>query len=134
MSKPGLNTHVFEQSIYNWLPLPAEAGQTVELPIPPVKNMSEVLVYVSATFSGLADGDHHYAFYTRAATGSPIPFHNLFLVGSTSANGSGCNSANFWLRMPDDGVARVVYVQKMSGGPLPASANFRSGATVLTVR
>ena len=134
MSKPGLNTHVFGQSIYNWLPLPAETGQAIELPIPPVKNMSEVLVYISASFGGIGDGDHHYALYTRAASGSPIPFHCLFLVGSTTAAGSGCNSGNYWLRMPDEGLARVVYVQKMSGGPLPAGANFRSGATVLTVR
>lgn len=134
MTKPGLNTHVFGQSIYNWLPLPAETGQTVELPIPPVKSMSEVLVYVSASFSDIGDGDHHYALYTRSATGSPILFHYLFLVGSTVANGAGCNSGNYWLRMPDDGVPRVVYVQKMSGTPLPAGANFRSGATVLAVR
>jgi hypothetical protein len=134
MSKPGLNTHVFGQSVYNWLPLPAEVGQTVELPIPPIKDMSEVLVYISASFHGIGDGDHHFAIYTKAATGSPIPFHNLFLVGATGGTGSGCNSGNHWLRMPDEGLPRVVYVQKMSGGPLPAGANFRSGATVLAVR
>jgi hypothetical protein len=134
MSKPGLNTHVFGQSIYNWLPLPAETGQTVEVPIPPVKNMREVLVYVSASFDGIGEGDHHFALYTRAIEGGPIPFHYLFTVGSRAATSSGCNSANLWLRMPDDGVPRVVFVQKMSGAPLPAGANFSSGVTVLTMR
>jgi hypothetical protein len=134
MSKPGLNTHVFGQSVYNWLALPTETGQTIELPIPPVKDMKEVLVYVSATFAGLANGDHHYAVYTRAIEGGPIPFHYLFLVGSANADGSGCNSQSLWLRMPDDGLPRVVHIQKMSGGPLPASPQFRSGATVLTMR
>jgi hypothetical protein len=43
MSKPGLNTHVFGQSVYNWIALPSETGQTVELPIPPVKDMKEAL-------------------------------------------------------------------------------------------
>jgi hypothetical protein len=36
--------------------------------------------------------------------------------------------------MPDEGLPRVVYVQKMSGASLPAGANFRSGVTVLTMR
>jgi hypothetical protein len=134
MSKPGLNTYVFGQSVYNWLNLPAETGQTVELPIPPVKDTKEVLVYVSATFAGLADGDHHYAIYTRALEGGPIPFHYLFLVGSASSDGSGCNSQSLWLPMPDEGLPRVVYIQKMSGGALPVSAQFRSGAAVLTMR
>jgi hypothetical protein len=134
MSKPGLNTHVFGQSIYNWLPLPSEAGQTIEIPIPPVKNMKELLVYISAAFDSIGEGDHHYAVYTKSLDGGPIPFHYLFLVGAGGAKSSGCNSENFWLRMPEEGLARVVYVQKMSGGALPASEKFRSGATVLTMR
>jgi hypothetical protein len=117
MSKPGLNTHVFGQSVYNWLPLPAEMGQTIEIPIPPVKGIKEVLVFISATIEG-----------------GPIPFHTLFLVGSGGDTSSGCNSENLWLNMPEEGLPRVVYVQKMSGAPLPASAHFRSGVTVLTMR
>jgi hypothetical protein len=131
MSKPGLNTHVFGQSIYNWLPLPAETGQTVELPIPPVKDMKEVLVFISASHSGKGKDEHYYAIYTRAIDGGPIPFHYLFLVDGKSASS---NSENLWLRMPDEGLPRVVYIQKMSGEPLPASDSFRSGATVLTMR
>ncbi|MGL4634808.1 MAG: hypothetical protein ACRCWF_02405 [Beijerinckiaceae bacterium] len=134
MSKPGLNTHVFGQSVYNWIPLPAETGQTVEIPIPPVKGMKDVLVFISATFENIGAGDHFYAVYTKAIEGGPIPFHNLFLVGSASGNGTGCNSENLWLNMPEEGLPRVVYVQKMSGAPLAASANFRSGVTVLTMR
>jgi hypothetical protein len=134
MAKPGLNTHVFGQSIYNWLPLPAEVGQTMEIPIPPVKDMKEVLVYISAAFEGIGEGNHHYAVYTRSIEGGPIPYHYLFLVGSVSAHASGCNSENLWLRMPEESLPRVVFVQKMSGGPLPQGANLRSGATVLTMR
>lgn len=134
MAKPGLNTHVFGQSIYNWLTLPAVTGETVEVPIPPVKDMKEVLVYVSATFHGIGEGQHHYALYTRTLEGGPIPFHYLFLVGSNGGECSGCNSENLWLRMPDEGLPRVVYVQKMSGPPLAPSQNFVSGATVLTMR
>jgi hypothetical protein len=134
MSKPGLNTHVFGQSIYNWLPLPSETGQTIEIPIPPVKGMREVLVFVSATFGKIGAGDHFYAVYTKAIEGGPIPFHKLFLVGAASDDATGCNSDSFWLNMPDDGLPRVVYVQKMSGAALPASPDFRSGVTVLTMR
>jgi hypothetical protein len=134
MSNPGLNTHVFGQSIYNWLPFPTETGQTIELPIPPVKNMKEVLVFVSAAFENIGEGDHYYAIYTRAIDGGPIPYHYLFRVSSTNGKGAGCNSENLWLQMPEDGLPRVVYVQKMSGAPLPAGADFRSGATVLTMR
>ena len=134
MSKPGLNTHVFGQAIYNWLSLPAETGQTIEVPIPPIKGMKEVLVFATATFEAIGEGDHHYALYTRAIEGGPIPFHYLFTVGAVTANSSGCNSANLWLRMPEEGVPRVVFVQKMSGPPLPSASNFRSGVTVLTMR
>jgi hypothetical protein len=134
MSKPGLNTHVFGQSVYNWLPLPAETGQTIEIPIPPVKGMKDVLVFISATFDAIGEGDHFYAIYTKAIEGGPIPFHNLFLVGSVDGKGTGCNSENLWLNMPEEGLPRVVYVQKMSGAPLPASERFRSGVTVLTMR
>jgi hypothetical protein len=134
MSKSGLNTHVFGQSIYNWIPLPAETGQMIELPIPPVSNMKEVLVFISATFGDLAAGDHYYAVFTRSLEGGHTQFHYLFLVGSGGAKGTGCNSENFWVPMPEKGQPRVVYVQKMSGGPLPAGSDFRSGATVLTMR
>jgi hypothetical protein len=134
MSKPGLNTHVFGQSVYNWLPLPAEMGQTVEIPIPPVKGMRDVLVFISATFENIGSGDHFYAVYTKSIEGGPIPFHTLFLVGAIGDQSSGCNSENIWLNMSEEGLPRVVYVQKMSGGPLPASAQFRSGATVLAMR
>jgi hypothetical protein len=133
MSKRGLNTHVFGQNIYNWLPLPAETGQMIEIPIPPVSGMSEVLVYVSASFDGIGEGDHHYAVYTRS-NDVPVPFHYLFGVCSASKTASGCNSDNFWVRMPDEGLPRVVIIQKMSGAPLPAGPNFRSGAVFLNLR
>ena len=134
MAKPGLNTHVFGQSIYNWIPLPAETGQTIELPIMPVKDMKEALVFVSATFGDVVTEDHYFACYTRAIEGGPIPFHHLFLVGGIAGEGGGCNSDSFWLRMPEEGLPRVVYIQKMSGGTLPQGVGFRSGATVLTMR
>lgn len=134
MAKAGLNTHVFGQSVYNWLPLPSETGKMIELPIPPVEGMKEALVFISATFNDVVSEDHYYACYTRAMEGGLIPFHYLFLVGAIAKSEGGCNSDSFWLPMPDEGSPRVVYIQKMCGGPLPASAGFRSGATVLTMR
>lgn len=132
MARIGLNTHVFGQSMFNWLPLPVETGQSIEVPIPPVKGLQEVLVFVSATFGSNVEGEHYYAIYTAALEGGPIPYHYLFLVGGTGKGG--CNSDNLWLRIPDEGLPRVVHVQKMSGGPLPAGPDFRSGVAVLNLR
>ena len=132
--KPLLSPYVFGQSIFNWLPLPAEVGQAVELPIPPVEGFSEALVFVSATSSGVAQGPHYYAVFTRALDGGPVPHHYLFMAGCNVKGGSTINSDNFWVRIPDKGLPRVVYVQKMAGELLSASENFKSGIAFLSFR
>ena len=133
-AKPWLNPHVFGQSIFNWLPLPAEVGQTVEIPIPPVPDFTETLVYISAVSSGSAQGPHHYAVFTRALDGGPVPYHYLFLAGGNLEGTATVNSDNFWLRIPDKGLPRVVYVQKMLGTALPPSDQFKTGIAVLSLR
>lgn len=134
MAKPGLNTHVFGQSVYNWIPLPAETGETIEIPIPPMQGMTEVLVFISAHFENIGAGEHYYAVYTKALEGGYISFHNLFSVCSAGEKSSGCNSENLWLPVPDEGVDRVVYIQKMMGDKLEQSDNFYAKANVLTLR
>lgn len=134
VTKPLLNTHVFGQSVFNWIPLPAEVGETIEVPIPPVDGLSEVLVFLSAVASGPAVGEHYYAAYTRTLDGGPVAYHYLFLAGGNADKGSAVNSENVWLKIPEKGLPRMVYIQKMSGAPLKASANFKSGATVLALR
>ena len=134
MSKVGLNTHVFEQSMFNWIPLPTSVGDVIELPIPPVKDMKEILVFINATFDASVTENHYYGCFTRALEGSPIPFHCVFLVGGIANQGGGCNSDNFWLRTPDEGLPRVVYIQKLSGPSLPSGKGLVSGATVLSMR
>ncbi len=134
MSKPLLSPYVFGQSIFNWIPLPSEVGQTVEIPIPPVDGYTEALVFVSAISSGEAQGPHYYAVFTRALEGGPVPFHYLFLAGGNSKDTTATNSDNFWLRLPEKGLPRTAYVQKMSGPPLPASDSFKSGIAILSLR
>ncbi len=134
MTKGGLNTHVFGQSVYNWIALPAAVGEMIELPIMPVKDLKEALVFISATFDFSVTEDHYYACFTRSMAGGHIPFHYLFLVGGMASSKGGCNSANLWLPIPEAGVPRVVYVQKMSGSALAAGEGLRSGATVLALR
>ena len=132
--KPLLNTHVFGQSKFNWLPLPAEVGKTIEIPIPPVEGLTEVLVFVSATSNGPATGPQYFAVFCCAIDGGPVPYHYLFLAGGNAEGGSATNSDNFWLRLPDKGLPRVVHIQKMYGDPLPASDAFTSGVALLALR
>ena len=133
-TKPLLSPYVFGQSIFNWVPLPPEVGQTVEIPIPPVDDLSEALIFVSAISTRTAPGTHYYAIFTRALEGGPVPYHYLFLAGGNTEGTTATNSDNFWLRIPDKGLPRVVYVQKMSGTSLPSSDDFKSGITILSLR
>jgi hypothetical protein len=134
MSKPLLSPYVFGQSIFNWIPLPSEVGQTVDIPIPPVDGYTEVLVFVSAISVGETHGPHYYAVFTRALEGGPVPFHYLFLAGGNSQGTTATNSDNFWLKLPEKGLPRMAYVQKMSGSPLPSSETFKTGIAVLSLR
>lgn len=133
-TKPLLSPYVFGQSIFNWLPLPSEVGQTVEVPIPPVDDLSEALIFVSAISARTAQGPHYYAIFTRALEGGPVPYHYLFLAGGNADGTTATNSDNFWLRIPDKGLPRVVYIQKMFGGLLPPSDDFKSGIAILSLR
>jgi hypothetical protein len=132
--KPLLNPHVFGQSMFNWLPFPAEVGEVTEVPIPPVEGLSEVLVFLTAMASGEPKGEHYYAIFTRSLDGSPVPFHYLFLAGGNVAGGGTINSDNFWLPMPGKGLPRIVYVQKMSGPMLKPSESFKTGIALLALR
>jgi hypothetical protein len=134
MSKPLLSPYVFGQSIFNWIALPSEVGETVEIPLPPVDGYSEVLIFVSAISSGEAQDPHYYAVFTRALEGGPVPFHYLFLAGGNAQDTTATNSDNFWLKVPDKGLPRVAYVQKMSGAALPPSDNFKTGIAFLSLR
>ncbi len=134
MSKPLLSPYVFGQSIFNWISLPSEVGQTVEIPIPPVDGYTEALVFISAMSSGEAQDRHYYAVFTRALEGGPVPFHYLFLAGGNTKDTAATNSDNFWLKLPDKGLPRMAYVQKMFGAPLPPSDSFKTGIAVLSLR
>lgn len=134
MSKPLLSPYVFGQSIFNWVSLPSEVGETVEIPLPPVDGYTEALFFVSAISSGEAQGPHYYAVFTRALEGGPVPFHYLFLAGGNAKDTTATNSDNFWLKVPDKGLPRVAYVQKMFGASLPPSDTFKTGIAFLSMR
>ena len=132
-NKPLLNPHVFGQSVFNWTPFPEQVGEMVEVPIPPVSGLSEVLVFLTAQSSGEAKGEHYFAAFTRSIDGGPVDFHYLFLAGGNATGGSTINSENVWLTIPKKG-PRVIYVQKMSGEPLKSGSDFKTGIAVLALR